>query len=88
MLLTLTLCFGLQAALGRTGGSPLATTGAPGGLQSAASRIWVVRPGDTLWTIAEAVDPGGDVRPLVDRLAAVVGTTALYPGESVAIPSR
>ena len=78
---------GLQAALGRIGGGPLATTGAPGGLQPAATRVWVVRPGDTLWSIAEAVDPGGDVRPLVDRLAAQVRSTALFPGETIVIPA-
>jgi hypothetical protein len=76
----------LQAALGRIGGGPLVTTGAPGGLQPASSRVWIVRPGDTLWSIASAIDPRGDVRPLVDRLAAELGTTALYPGEAVAIP--
>jgi hypothetical protein len=86
VLLIIGVWFGLQAALGRIGGSPLATAGAPGGLQPAASRIWIVRPGDTLWSIATAVDPTGDVRPLVDRLAAEAGTTALYPGESIAVP--
>jgi len=80
--------FGLQAALGRIGGGPLVTTGAPGGLQPAASRVWIVRPGDSLWSIAQTVDPGGDVRPLVDRLAAKLASTTLYPGETVAIPSR
>jgi len=79
---------GLQAALGRTGGGPLATTGASSGMQPAATRVWVVRPGDTLWSIAAAVDPNGDVRPLVDRLAAEVGGTSLYPGEMIGIPSR
>jgi hypothetical protein len=79
---------GLQAALGRIGGGPLATTGAPGGLQPAAGRVWIVRPGDTLWSIAEAADPGSDVRPLVDRLAATLGSTELYPGEAVALPPR
>jgi nucleoid-associated protein YgaU len=78
---------GLQAALGRIGGGPLATTGAPGGLQPAAARTWVVQPGDTLWSIAEAVDPKGDVRPLVDRMAAELGSTSLYPGERVAVPA-
>jgi len=78
---------GLQAALGRIGGGPLATTDAPGGLQSAAARVWIVRPGDTLWSIAQVVDPVGDERPLVDRLAAETGTTALYPGETIGIPS-
>ncbi|HEY3810847.1 MAG TPA: hypothetical protein VGL49_05380, partial [Acidimicrobiales bacterium] len=32
---------GLQAALGRIGGGPLATTGAPGGLQDAGARVWI-----------------------------------------------
>ena len=58
-----------RAALGRIGGGPLATTGAPGGAAAGGRRVWIVRPGDTLWSIAEAVDPSGDVRPLVDRLA-------------------
>jgi hypothetical protein len=79
---------GLQAALGRIGGGPLATTGAPGGPRPAAGRVWIVRPGDTLWSIAEAADPGSDVRPLVDRLAAAIGNTELYPGEAVALPAR
>jgi hypothetical protein len=88
MLFLLTAWFGLQAALGRIGGSPLAAAGAPGGPEPAAARIWTVRPGDTLWSIAEAVDHRGDVRPLVDRLAAELGGSLLYPGESVAIPTR
>jgi hypothetical protein len=79
---------GLQAALGRIGGGPLATTGAPGGPQPAAGRVWIVRPGDTLWSIAEAAEPGRDVRPLVDRLAAAIGSTEWYPGEAVALPAR
>jgi hypothetical protein len=77
---------GLQAALGRTGAGPLASTGAPGGSEPASVRVWTVRPGDTLWSIAEAVDPRGDVRPLVDRMAAELGGTTLYPGESVSVP--
>ncbi len=85
---------GARAALGRTGGGPLATTGAPGRVGvighpvPADTRVWIVRPGDTLWSIAEAVRPGHDVRPLVDRLAAEVGSTDLYPGETVVIPAR
>jgi hypothetical protein len=77
---------GLQAALGRIGGGPLATTGAPGGLQAAGARVWIVHPGDTLWSIAQAIEPHGDVRPLVDRLAAEVHGSDLYPGQTIAIP--
>jgi hypothetical protein len=78
---------GLQAALGRIGGGPLATTGAPGGPRPVAARVWIVRPGDTLWSIAEAAHPESDVRPLVNRLAAAIGSTDLYPGETVVLPS-
>jgi hypothetical protein len=78
---------GLQAALGRIGGGPLATTGAPGGPRPVAGRVWIVRPGDTLWSIAEAAHPGSDVRPLVDRLAAAIGSTELFPGETIVLPS-
>jgi hypothetical protein len=78
----------IRTALGRIGGGPLATTGAPGGSQGVAVRVWIVRPGDTLWAIAEAIDPNGDVRPLVDRLASEAHGSAIYPGESIAIPGR
>ncbi len=30
--------------------------------------VYVVQPGDTLWSIARQVQPSGDVRPLVERL--------------------
>ena len=90
LLALVVLCVGIaaRAALGRIGGGPLATTGAPGGIEPAASRVWIVRPGDTLWSIAEAVDPHGDVRPLVDRLAGEVRGTSIYPGETIALPGR
>ena len=77
---------GLQAAGGRIGSGPLAATGAPGGLRAAGAAVWVVRPGDTLWSIALAIHPGSDARPLVDRLAAELGGTVLYPGESIPLP--
>jgi nucleoid-associated protein YgaU len=84
----LTSGIGIRAALGRTGGGPLAATGAPGGPRAASGQVWIVRPGDTLWSIAEAVDRNGDVRPLVDRLAGEAGGTTIYPGESIAISGR
>jgi len=86
-LVALGVGFALAAVLGRTGGGPLPITGADGGLQPAAAKAWVVRPSDTLWTIALAVDPRGDIRPLVDRLSAEVHGAALYPGETITIPS-
>ena len=75
----------LQAGLGSSGGGPLTTTGTPAvsgasagvaaaatafSAQPAVARVWVVRPGDTLWSIVEASGVKGDPRPVVDRLAA------------------
>ena len=59
-------------------GSALAGTGHP--------VAYTVRPGDTLWTIAERVDPTGDPRPLVARMEAQLGTDTVVPGEEVRLP--
>ena len=45
-----------------------------------------VEPGDTLWSIARRVQPTGDVRPLVDQLAAARGGEVLQPGQQVVVP--
>jgi hypothetical protein len=44
---------------------------------------YVVRTGDTLWTIARRLQPTGDVRPLVDRLADRAGGAGLQPGQRI-----
>jgi LysM domain len=76
-----------DAALARIGGGPLTTTGATSDQETVAAREWVVKPGDTIWGIAEAIDPRGDVRPLVDRLSEEVGNASLYPGEVIQLPT-
>jgi LysM repeat protein len=43
--------------------------------------IYVVQPGDTLWTIARELVPAGDVRDEVDRLAVLNGSAALQAGQ-------
>ena len=45
----------------------------------------VVRPGDTLWSIARDLQPTGDIRPLVDRLVAAHGSTSITPGDRIAL---
>lgn len=49
---------------------------------------YVVRPGDTLWKIAKSLQPAGDVRPLVQRLAAARPDMPLRAGEWLILPSR
>lgn len=86
--LILVLCvIAARAVLVRIGGRPLTTTGATSGLQNASAQSYVVRPGDTLWTIASALDRQGDVRVLVDQLAAELGSASIYPGEVIPLPT-
>jgi len=47
---------------------------------------YVVRAGDSLWSIAQRVDPAGDPRPIVSQLASELGTYNVVPGEQVTIP--
>jgi LysM repeat protein len=75
----------LALPLGGAGGHSHAPGSAPAGALRA-SGVYVVQPGDTLWSIAQRVDPSGDPRPLVDRLAAQVGTDDVVPGERVTLP--
>ena len=44
---------------------------------------YTVRSGDTLWSIAQRLDPQADPRPLVDELAERTGGTALRSGQQV-----
>lgn len=47
------------------------------------SSSYVVKSGDTVWAIAHKLQPEGDVRPLVDELAARVGSTGLQAGQRI-----
>ena len=65
-----------------------AAAGAAAGPRPVATRTYVVRPGDTLWSIASRLSgPGVDPRPVVDELEqANHGTGALTPGETLRLP--
>jgi hypothetical protein len=43
----------------------------------------VVRPGDTLWSIATSLAPDDDVRAVVDELAERAGGADLQPGQRI-----
>ena len=51
-----------------------------------ADRLEVVQPGDTFWSIARRIQPGGDPRPLVDWLVQRHGGAHLQVGERIAVP--
>lgn len=67
------------------GGAP-AEVHPQGDGQIASERIYVVRPGDTLWSIASHLDGGGDPRPLAEALAREIGSAVVVPGERIPIP--
>ncbi len=48
---------------------------------------YVVREGDTLWTIALRLSPGADPRPIVDALASANGIDSgqLVPGQTLVV---
>jgi LysM repeat protein len=48
--------------------------------------VYTVQPGDSLWTIAERLDPSADPRPLVVQLAAQTGSATVVPGEKIDLP--
>jgi nucleoid-associated protein YgaU len=82
----------LASALSLLGGELVArVTGTPGSAVVEAAgepEVYVVQPGDTLWSIAERITPDDrDIRHTVDRLAASTGGAMLQPGQRVVLPS-
>ncbi|HUI49014.1 MAG TPA: LysM peptidoglycan-binding domain-containing protein [Acidimicrobiia bacterium] len=50
-------------------------------------QLVVVEPGDSLWSIAQRVAPGRDVRPIVDAMARALGTTTVTAGQTIRVPA-
>jgi Tfp pilus assembly protein FimV len=72
-----------------------ALAGGPSGAAGAADASpsverYVVRPGDTLWSIARQISPEVDPRQVVDALQQVNGVDAgrLIPGREIVIPGQ
>lgn len=55
-------------------------------VQPVSRSTYVVARGDTLWSIARALQPEGDVRPVVDALAAARQGRPLEVGETIVLP--
>jgi hypothetical protein len=66
------------SALAGTGSAPVASL-TPGS-------TYTVAPGDTLWSIASRLNPGGDPRSIVARLAAETGSDTVVVGEQIRLP--
>jgi LysM domain len=52
----------------------------------AALTVHVVQPGESLWTIARAVRPHGDLSHLVDAMIRANGGSTIQVGQELAIP--
>lgn len=63
--------------------------GADGGASEPVSTTWVVQPGETLWVIAERVDPGSDPRETVARIVAMndLPTSSVQAGQELQLPA-
>ena len=72
------------AAPGRSTTSSSSSASSSGASSGASSiRHTVVRPGDSLWSVASRLAPGTDPRPVVDALSQARDGAPLVPGETV-----
>jgi len=67
------------------GGAPVPAHLA-GSTVSGRAVVYVVRPGDTLWSIATRLEPDADPRPLVNALQAETSDGTLVVGETLHLP--
>ena len=81
--LVVVLVLAMRAGMATLGGVPASAP--EGNITGPPARVVVVQPGDTMWTIARAVQPDGDVRPLVDALLAD-HPAPLQPGDRLLVP--
>jgi hypothetical protein len=81
-LLTLTFALGIPAAA-----NALHASGS--GMRPVTAHRYVVREGDTLWSIAAGVAAGRDPRLVVQRLSAVnhLGGASIVPGQVLVVPT-
>jgi nucleoid-associated protein YgaU len=86
----LVAALGLAAGVGAAAlaGSVLRGGESPSGLHLAGQSSVVVRPGDTLWSVASSVAGDQDVRVVVDRIQDVNGLRGsdIVPGQVLRLP--
>ena len=83
--LTLTVSVALVAAA--WAGPAVRALGSPEHPTRLARTSYVVREGDSLWTIARRLAPGSDPRPIVDILSTTNGIDAgeIVPGQTLVV---
>jgi Tfp pilus assembly protein FimV len=81
LLLALAVPWGTKANSALSHPGPLSP-----GATLAPHSLYIVRPGDTLWSIAERLDPRGDPRPVMAELSAQAGSDTVRPGEHLILP--
>jgi len=85
--LTLTVSLALVAVA--WAGPAVRALGAPEQPARIGRSSYVVREGDTLWTIAQKLAPGSDPRPIVDLLSTSndVDAGRIVAGQTLVVPS-
>ena len=83
-LLMLVLLVGAGQVLANRGGAPASTSAVRPA--TAAAAIYVVQPGDTLWSIAEEFHGEHGLSSYVDTLVAINHGTELTVGQRLALP--
>jgi hypothetical protein len=68
------------------GSRPTHLVAPPGAHAVAGGYVYDVRPGDTVWSIASAMEPGADPRELVDEIASTIPGGVLRVGETLRLP--
>ena len=86
VLLVIGVILAVRAVLGALGGGPLTAPEPVSSPAPVAARAVVVQPGDTMWSIARRLDPNGDVRITVQRLAKANGGAAVRAGQRLVLP--
>lgn len=72
-----------RAGVALGGAAPASPERHPAPSSDVTAATTVVRPGDSLWSVAQRLAPGSDPRPVVDALSEARHGTVLTPGETI-----
>ena len=75
----------LRPLTGSADGRPLSALDASAPVPAGTETL-LVQPGESLWDIARDLQPTGDLRPLVDELAALNGGATLEAAQNLVLP--